>query len=79
MFIIKTESPMFATSVPNKSFKSFVRALCAMKYVVEKRAAEYGYELKEYIAYEVDERTFSVEYFDTFGFLHSFQVVEVEE
>ena len=79
MFIIKTDSPMLAASVPNKTFKSFVRALCAMRYAIEKRAQDYGYEIKEYLAYEENETTFTVEYMDMFGMIHCFQVREIED
>ena len=79
MFRIETESPMFAVSVPNKTFKSFVRALCAMRYAVLNRAHDYGYELKEGLAYEMDNGHFVVEFMDEFRFIHSFHVVEIED
>lgn len=79
MFIIKTDSPMFKPSVPNKTFKSFVRAVNTMERAVEKRAAEYGYGLKHYLVYERNETTFVVSYHDDFGFLHTFTVEEIED
>lgn len=79
MFRIETESSMFAVSVPHKTFKSFVRALCTMRYAVLNRARDYGYELKEGLAYEIDNNRFVVEFIDEFGFIHSFHVVEIED
>ncbi len=78
MFYIKTDSPMFAVSVPYQTFKSFVRALCAMRYAVLNRARDYGYGLKETIAYEENNR-FTVEFIDDFGIVHAFSVIEVED
>jgi hypothetical protein len=42
------------------------------------RARDYGYELKEGLAYEMDNGHFVVEFMDEFGFIHSFSIVEVE-
>lgn len=79
MFIVKTDSGMFKPSLPNKTFKSFVRAVNTMERAVEKRAADYGYGLKYYLAVEESETTFSVSYKDDFGFLHTFTIEEIED
>lgn len=79
MFRITTDSPMFAISVPNKTFNSFVRALDTMRYAVQRRAREYGYGLKENLAYEMENHHFAVDFIDDFGFIHTFYVVEVED
>jgi hypothetical protein len=79
MFIVKTDSGMFMPSVPHKTFKSFVRAVNTMERAVEKRAAEYGYEIHHYLTWEENETTFVVSYKDCFGFLHAFTIEEIED
>lgn len=79
MFVIKTDSPMFAPSVPRRAFKSFVRAADTMRRTVIHRADDYGYGLKESLAYELSETEFVIEFIDDFGFIHSFSVVGTDE
>lgn len=79
MFIVKTDSGMFKPSLPNKTFKSFVRAINTMERAVEKRAADYGYGLEYYLAGDESETAFSVSYIDDFGFIHTFTVEKIED
>lgn len=79
MYRIETDSPLFAVSVPHKTFRSFVRAVCNMRYAVLNRARDYGYGLYETIAYEMNEGDFVVEFIDDFDLVHTFHVVKMGE
>ncbi len=76
-YIATSDSGLILASISNKAYSSFVRALCYARYAIQRRAREYGYDITEGLAYEVQGK-FIVEFIDTFGLIHKLAICEVE-
>lgn len=75
MYTVTTTSSMFPRLT--MTLPSFVRAVCAIKRVIEQREKDWGIYLRRDFFYE-KKSTFVVEYVDDFDVRHVFYVKKIE-